>query len=220
MKDQKLHECFESLENRLYQLKLETNTLEGTTQDYIIKNIVDKGIFSCNLEDSEDEINRYDSRIDDMISKMPSIIQNFSSDKFFVNIKREKAELKKNKIAELKFYKAGLSNIKDQIQERITAQGSDRFSLAARKINLKLTNGEIGCLFNALYMNKIIDHVEQNGSKLTKEMLADYITKNFTTQNHNPISIKSMKNLLSNSDKAAENKVIDLLEKLLSYLRS
>lgn len=204
MKDSEtLQNCFSSLDKQLYNIRNNATTRNIFDGNLVIDEIVNKGIFSCDLEDVQQYLYHYINLIKEMISELPAIIRTQVYDDTFT---------------ELYTYKNGLVSILNQVEDKMEALGSNRFSNAGFKVRLNLTNLEIASLFYTLLEAGVIRRDNCDGTTLSNKKLADFISKNFDSKKPEPgISKEDIYNHLKKNPK--EEQTIDkLLTKMIKII--
>lgn len=227
---QTLQKCFASLEEQLYNIKNDIATRHKPNEQYVIDEIIEGGIFGSNLEDAQDYLYHYKTKIDDLIIEIPSLTANAflvenripGENPFeftLITIQQQKQEMQEITLKELAFYSNKLDDLLKNVDDKMDSIGTDRFTNAGFKIRLDLNNEAIGSLFNTLYENNIISQKKSDGSKFTKVELADFISKNFMSNTSGHISFKNLSsNLLSRSNPAAEKTIDKVLIKMRHFL--
>lgn len=228
--NEKLQECFRPLEEELYRIKDNPQAFTRSDPQYPIDHIVSNGIFGFNFEDSKDYLEYFLGKIALLLKDIPSIISNLpikdetqgsvfaSSGIILISSSEIKKTIQGAIIDSLTHYQGKLKAILEEILTSQGDLGSDRFANAGTKIKLDLTVEDIGGLFRALLVKKILSLERNDGTALTQKDLANFISKNFECDKKKDISASSLEILLSPNKpySATLEKVISALSKMVS----
>jgi len=231
--NEKLGPSFDRLAQRLRAFQFDKNL--DIQYEYLpehsIKDILDVGILTSDLEDVQNLLLHYINEVDKVIQLVPSIISRytFSSKTDFETGTHVTAEIIKQQVQnrlreELEYYKIELERLNEQVLAKNAELGDARFSNTGYKIKLNLNNKQIGSFFGALLNSGLIICEKSDGSTLLNKEFADFICKNFiphSKKRGKDIEMKTsgMTNYLSECnriDKKLISKLIMQLEELKS----
>ena len=229
--NEKLRASFDRLAQRLDELQFDKNL--DIHYDYVsfhsINDIVrEGGILTSDLEDAQDLLLHYIGEINKVIQSVPSIISRFTFSSKVLDWEKGdiitedqiKQQVHDRISKELEYYKTELERLNEQVLAKNEELGDVRFSNAGYKTLLNLKVEEVGSLFNLMYESGLIPNKRSDGTPFTKKSLAEFISKNFSCNTTDTMSIDSVYNSLNRSKLKAESVVEDWLEKLLAITKS
>lgn len=210
-----INKCFEKLNDRLFQIS-KGNLIESHhNQSFVIDGLRENGIHGLNPEDLIDEIIAMKARIEELKVSLPSLVNNLKinavteHDQIFdISIELVEPDLKRIKIqedleSELDFYLVELDNHYKYALKRVSSDSSV-LTNAGIKLKFNLTVEEIGTLFNGLLKANVIKLVDGiTGNTIERQDLANWISKNCSSEKKESISKSNVRNLLN--DKAAKS---------------
>lgn len=193
--------CFSFLEKDLFKIEHYKPDTELPFQHHAINSIVAQ-VSESDYEDSLQFLYRYQERIADLLSKVPTRIESLEiKDKFlnwddqFKPAQEIKEELKATLIDRLMFYQEELKKIVDSVESNLDKLGPSRFAAAGFRLRLNLPHQEIAFFFRALVETKAL--TKEDGKEPTNTELAKFISANFASANKDSIAISNLVNLLS-----------------------
>lgn len=207
-----VYKCFEKLNDRIFEIS-NANLVESYhNPSLVIDWLRDNGIHGINPEDLIDEIIAIKARIEELKERMPSLVSKVEIkavtevDRVFdKTIDLVEPDLKRKEIldglrAELDFYIVELDKHYEYALKRVSTDSS-MLTNAGIKLKFNLNAKQIGTLFNGLHEANVIKLVDGiTGKKIEKQDLANWISKNCSTNNKESISKTNVSNLLNNKE--------------------
>lgn len=210
-----MYKCFEKLNDRLFEISKGNLVESYHNKTFVIDGLRNNGIHGLDPEDLIDEIFALKARIEKLKESLPSLVSKVEikavteADRVFdktidlVDPDLKRKEILDGLIAELDFYLAELDKHYEFALKRVSTDSS-MLTNAGIKLKFNLTAQEIGTLFNGLHKANVIKLVDGiTGKKIEKQDLANWITKNCSTENKESVSKSNVQNLLNN--KAAQS---------------
>ncbi|CAN5664387.1 hypothetical protein BH10BAC2_BH10BAC2_02120 [soil metagenome] len=218
---------FDRLDKRLHRL---VNDTENEVEiEYVAKHSIDDvlngGILTNDFENSQDLLNYYISKVEEIKKSVPSLIENHNFkglksifDSEYISQEEMRTKIITNLIQELDFYIEQLTKIDESLMDKMSEMGNDKFANAGFRVRLELTVPEIGSLFNAFLTERILKKID--GTALTKTELGMFLFKNFGSKDIQQFSYKNIVNHLSIKEIKAAGHIEEILERILEKFKT